>query len=291
MAKRIDIKTKGWSDYELIDSGENQKLEKFGGVLLYRPETEAVWEKRSGDIWKDAKAFFKWSSGKGSWVHKKDFGKSWQMKWHNISIILKLTAFKHLGIFPEQEANWIWLKESVSKLKEPEVLNLFAYTGISSLVMAEAGAKVTHVDASKQSITWSEENRAASKIDKNKIRYILDDALVFVKREVRRGKKYDGIVLDPPAFGRGAKGEVWKIEESLSPLMKSLKELLKNEEGSFFLLNGYSAGYSPESFKQLVESYFEASQMEYGEMLIEESSAVSGKSRVVPAGIYTRFRK
>lgn len=287
MAKRIDIKTKGWSDYELIDSGENQKLEKFGGVLLYRPETEAVWEKKTPDIWKDSKAFFKWSAGKGSWVHKKEFGKSWQMKWNNISIILKLTAFKHLGIFPEQEANWVWLKESVSKLKEPEVLNLFAYTGISSLVMAEAGAKVTHVDASKQSITWSEENRNASKIDKNKIRYILDDALVFVKREVRRGKKYDGIVLDPPAFGRGAKGEVWKIEESLSPLMKSLKELLKDDKGSFFLLNGYSAGYSPESFKQLVQSYFEAPQMEYGEMHIEEKAS----GRVVPAGIYTRFRR
>jgi len=165
------------------------------------------------------------------------------------------------------------------------VLNLFGYTGIASVVAAQAGAKVTHVDASKQSLDWAHDNARRSGLGEDAIRWILDDALTFVKREARRGVRYDGIILDPPAFGRGAKGEVWKIEEGFPELLESLKEILSENPGSFFLLNGYAAGYAPRSFAQAVESTFGATDGEAGELFIQESSS----DRVIPAGIYVRF--
>ena len=164
-------------------------------------------------------------------------------------------------------------------------MNLFGYTGIASVVAAQAGAFVTHVDASKQSLDWAHENARLSSIGEDKIRWILDDALAFVKREARRGAKYDGIILDPPAFGRGAKGEVWKIEEDFPVLLESLKEIFSDKPGSFFLVNGYAAGYAPRSFAQAVESIFGETGGECGELHIKESSS----DRVIPAGIYVRF--
>jgi 23S rRNA (cytosine1962-C5)-methyltransferase len=200
---------------------------------------------------------------------------------------VRLTSFKHTGIFPEQAANWTWIHKSVQRLNKPKVLNLFGYTGIASVVAAQAGADVTHVDASKQSLSWARENAELSGITMG-IRYILDDALKFVKREIRRGAKYDGIILDPPAFGRGPKGETWKIEEQLPELMEAVQELLGQGSGAFFLLNGYAAGYTASSFRQLTESYFDPSTLhdgEYGELQIAEA----GTGRIVPEGIYVRF--
>ena len=216
---------------------------------------------------------------------RKSVPESWELSWGTIKFFARLTGFKHTGIFPEQSPNWEWISKKVSKLEKPNVLNLFGYTGIASLVAAQAGAFVTHVDASKQSLDWAHDNARLSQIPEDKIRWILDDALAFAKREIRRGTTYDGIILDPPAFGRGAKGEVWKIEEDLPVLLETLKGLLSEKSGSFILINGYAAGYAPRSFAQATESVFGDIDGEYGELFIQES----GSTRVVPAGIYVRF--
>ncbi len=274
-----------WSDYELLDSGDNMKLERFGDVIIARPETQALWKKLRPELWETAHAEFTFEEKKGLWNMKKSVPESWELAWNKVTFLARLTGFKHTGVFPEQAPNWQWLAEKISKLDKPQVLNLFGYTGIASIVAAQAGAFVTHVDASKQSLDWAHENATISNISENKIRWILDDALAFVKREVRRGTKYDGIILDPPAFGRGAKGEVWKIEEDFQTLLQSLKELLSANSGSFLLVNGYAAGYAPKSFAQAVESTFGEVQGECGELYIKESSS----DRVIPAGIYVRF--
>jgi 23S rRNA (cytosine1962-C5)-methyltransferase len=274
-----------WSDYELLDSGDNMKLERFGAIILARPETQALWQKQKPEIWKDAHATFAFEDKKGQWDIKKSVPESWEMSRGPIKFLARLTSFKHTGIFPEQEPNWVWIKDQVKKLGAPNVLNLFGYTGIATLAAAHPGASVTHVDASKQSLDWAHENARLSKIPEDKIRWIPDDALAFVKREARRGAKYDGIILDPPAFGRGAKGEVWKIEEDFPALLQSLKEIFSDKPGSFFLINGYAAGYAPRSFAQAVESVFGDVMGESGELHIKEASS----ERVIPAGIYVRF--
>ncbi len=198
----------------------------------------------------------------------------------------RLTGFKHTGVFPEQAPNWTWMREHLTTLAPgANVLNLFGYTGVASIVAAQAGAQVTHVDASKQSLDWAHDNARLSLLPEDRIRWMLDDALAFVKREVRRGSKYEGIILDPPAFGRGAKGEVWHIEDDLLPLLRELNTLLSDTPGSFLLLNGYAAGYAARSFAQAVESAFGETNGAAGELYIQESSG----TRVVPAGIYVRF--
>ena len=274
-----------WSDYELLDSGENMKLERFGKVVVARPETQALWQKQRPELWETVHAEFASHEKRGEWILKKPVPESWELSWHDARFSARLTGFKHTGVFPEQAPNWQWLKEKVSGLEKPKVLNLFGYTGIASLIAAQAGAFVTHVDASKQSLDWAHENARLSGVGEDRIRWILDDALSFVKREARRGAKYDGIILDPPAFGRGAKGEVWKIEEDFTPLLESLKEIFGDKLGSFFLVNSYAAGYAPRSFAQAVGSVFGEIAGECGELHIKESSS----ERVIPAGIYVRF--
>ncbi len=279
-----------WEDYELLDSGEHMKLERYGDAVVARPETQALWAKRSPERWKDANAVFSFGGEtKGSWDVKKPLPEPWQIARGPVRLSLALTGFKHTGIFPEQEPNWIWIKDRVKALTErtekPSVLNLFGYTGAASLAAAHPGAFVTHVDASKQSLDWAHENARLTGLPEDRVRWILDDALAFAKREGRRGAKYDGIILDPPAFGRGAKGEVWKIEEDLPALLETLSELLSDSPGSFFLINGYAAGYAPRSFAQAVESAFGETDGESGELLIKESAS----DRVIPAGIYVRF--
>ncbi len=276
-----------WSDYELLDSGDSMKLERFGDVIVARPETQALWEKQRPELWDGAHAEFAFHEKKGEWIMKKSVPESWPLSWGNARFLARLTSFKHTGVFPEQAPNWQWAAERISKLEKPNVLNLFGYTGIASVVAAQVGAFVTHVDASKQSLDWAHENARLSGVSENSIRWVLDDALAFVKREARRGTKYESIILDPPAFGRGAKGEVWKIEEDFSALLGSLKEILSDKPGSFFLVNGYAAGYAPRSFAQAIESTFGEVQGESGELFIQESSS----NRVVPAGIYVRFTR
>ena len=291
-----------WSDYELLDSGENMKLERFGAVIVARPETQALWQKQKPELWEDAHAIFAFRDKRGGWEIKKALPDPWELGWGSVRFTAALTSFKHTGIFPEQAPNWEWLREQVSNLevrtsdvltselghpmsKFPTVLNLFGYTGIATSVAAKAGAKVTHVDASKQSLDWAHDNARRSGLAEDAVRWVSDDALAFARREARRGVKYDGIILDPPAFGRGAKGEVWKIEEQLPELLTTLKEILSDAPGSFFLLNGYAAGYASRAFSQAIESVFGEVTGEAGELFIQESHS----TRVIPAGIYVRF--
>lgn len=285
--------TNGWEDYELLDSGDGMKLERYGSIILARPETEALWAKQRPELWTQIHASFAFGNDKGSWDVRKPVPESWPLSRGPLKFVAKLTSFKHTGIFPEQERNWIWIKDQVKALiaggvERPNVLNLFGYTGIATLAAAHPGAFVTHVDASRQSLDWAHENGRLTELPDTAVRWVLDDALAYVKREVRRGAKYEGIVLDPPAFGRGAKGEVWRIEEQLPELLSNLKQLLSDAPGSFFLLNGYAAGYSPLSFAQAVESVFprlDEALAESGELRIQEGSG----TRAIPAGIYVRF--
>lgn len=299
----IDLSTSGWADYELLDSGDNRKLERFGAYVLIRPETQAIWKPLRPELWKRADAEFRFDGGKGAW-RGKQLPASWTISWRKeLKCSLRLTSFKHTGVFPEQEPNWKWIAERVDALAakrgatragadapKPKVLNLFGYTGAVSIVAAQHGAAVTHCDASKQSNTWARENATLSGVDADGggIRYITDDALKFVAREARRGAAYDGIILDPPAFGRGPDGEVWRIEEDIVPLIDAVRKIFSQKPGTFFLLNGYAAGYAPQSLVQAVESSFGAiKQGEFGELHIDEKNS----GRVVSSGIYVRFVK
>lgn len=302
------LTTESWADYELLDSGENMKLERFGEVIVARPETQALWKKQKPELWDNARAVFAFRDKRGGWDVRKPVPKSWELSWSDPSnglgasarFTAMLTSFKHTGIFPEQAPNWAWLRERVLGFvnptsdvgfTKPNILNLFGYTGIASVVAAQAGAFVTHVDASKQSLDWAHDNARRSGIGEDAIRWVLDDAFAFAKREARRGVKYDGIILDPPAFGRGAKGEVWKIEENLPELLETLRDIFSDAPGSFFLVNGYAAGYASRAFAQAIESTFPSIALgtggtgECGELFIQESSS----ERVIPAGIYVRF--
>lgn len=310
MATERHLIIQPWADYELIDSGENMKLERFGSVVVARPETQALWKKARPERWGEASAIFQFHGAKGGWEIRKPLPKSWELSWNGARFLAKLTGFKHTGVFPEQAPNWEWLQERVTRqlhggITKPNILNLFGYTGIASVVAALAaktapsglsdgspsescrGAFVTHVDASKQSLDWARENARLSGLPEDAVRWICEDALAFARRAARRAQKYDGIILDPPAFGRGAKGEVWRIEEDLPPLIETLKDLLADAPSSFFLMNGYAAGYAPVSFLQTAESAFGARDAEYGELHIKES----GSARVVPAGMYVRFAR
>jgi len=283
MTHEKHLVAKACGDYELLDSGDNMKLERYGTIIVARPETQSLWTKNDSELWHGAHATFGFEDKKGSWKIHRPVPNSWIVVRTGLPLMARLTGFKHVGIFPEQAPNWEWIESKVRP--EMSVLNLFGYTGAATVVAARKGAFVTHVDASKQSLDWAHENAKLSNIGEDKIRWILDDALAFAKREVRRGARYDGIILDPPAFGRGAKGEVWKIENDLPKLLDALNKILSENAGSFFLLNGYAAGYAPRSFAQVVESAFGNVDVDYGELHLYETSS----ERVIPSGIYVRF--
>ncbi len=285
MAER-HLVTEASEGYELLDSGDHEKLERWGDVVTARPDTQAIWTKQDAARWENASARYSSENGKGAWKTTGTIPEPWLVRMNDLTLSAKLSSIKHTGIFPEQAPNWDWATDRITSLGNPEVLNLFGYTGAASVSAAKAGAKVTHVDSSKAAITWTAENAKLSELPDDALRLIVEDARSFVKRELKRGTKYDGIILDPPAFGRGGKGEVWKIEEDLLPLLQSLKELLSEKPGTFFLLNGYAAGYSPLSFKQLVDSVFGEVDADYGELRIKETSG-----RELPCGMYVRFAR
>lgn len=284
MHQRVDLAA-SWEEYELLDSGNNEKLERFGEVVLARPEPQAIWPKGGAEQWANAQATFVMQEGRGVWLGAQK-PREWEVSFGESTAQLTLTNSKHIGMFPEQAPNWQWLTEQVAFHKqcaegqEVRVLNLFGYTGMASVVMAQAGAKVTHVDASKQSVEWAKENMRLSELPEDSVRWIVDDASVFVKREAKRGNTYAGIVLDPPAFGRGAKGEVWHIAEDLPKLLSGVSDILA--EKGFLLLNGYAAGYTPTSFVQLAEAYLPGRIFEYGELQLV------GAQRIISEGIYVR---
>lgn len=282
-----------WKEYELIDSGNFEKLERFGAYVLARPEPQAIWDKSLSDNeWKQmAQATFlrdKGSPEKGVWKLAPNMPEKWWTQYRhgglNLRLKCSLTSFKHVGIFPEQAANWDYLdtKLRAMKVERPTVLNLFAYTGAASVAARQAGADVTHVDSVKPVVTWARENMEGSETDN--IRWMVEDAFKFVQREVRRGKKYNGLILDPPAYGRGPSGEKWVLEEQLNDLLKSCAELLDNQD-FVFILNLYSLGFSALMAENLVlDSFGDVPNAESGELFLPDRA-----KRKLPLGIFCRF--
>ncbi len=237
-----------WNDYEVIDTSKGEKLERWGSYLLVRPDPQVIWDApRAHGGWKHKNGHYHRSSrGGGEWEFF-DLPEQWSIRYEPLSLTfnLKPFSFKHTGLFPEQAVNWDWFSGKIKKAHRPvKVLNLFAYTGGATLAAASAGAQVTHVDASKGMVTWAKENAKSSGLSEAPIRWIVDDCVKFVEREIRRGNTYDGIIMDPPSYGRGPKGEIWKIEDAIYPLVKLCTKLL-SDNPLFFLINSYTTGLAP----------------------------------------------
>ncbi|MBU6370681.1 MAG: class I SAM-dependent methyltransferase [Patescibacteria group bacterium] len=281
--------TKPSRDYELLDSGNGEKLERWGKYVLRRPDPQALWNKNLPESeWKSADAVF--DANKKVWKKKNESMRNeWQVSFGDVKFNVKPTAFKHTGVFPEQEPNWQWTAEKIQNAGRPvKVLNLFGYTGGATLAALSAGADVTHVDGSKAAVNWAKENAAISDLDKKPVRWLVDDARKFVMREIKRGGKYDAIVMDPPAFGRGGKGEIWKIETDLLKLLEDCAKIL-SDDPLFFIVNGYASGYSATAYVNALEPIMKTygGAFEHGELAIQESKS----ERLLPAGIFVRFSK
>ncbi len=283
-----------FSDYELIDCGDFEKIERFGKYITIRPEPQAVWSRRlSLKEWESTAhvRFIPKSSSAGSWKKLKDMPDQWRMKYsfnkeEELVFRLGLTSFKHVGIFPEQATNWEFIYNQVKRIsknvEQPKVLNLFAYIGGASIAAKTAGADITHLDSIKQVVTWAKENMELSGLDG--IRWLVEDALTYVKREVKRGKKYNGIILDPPAYGHGPNGENWKLEEMIGEMMKGVSEILE-PENSFLVLNTYSLGFSSLIIRNLLEEHFpKRKDTATGEIYLRATSGV-----VLPLGVVGRI--
>ncbi len=284
-----------FDDYELLDSGDFEKLERFGKYITIRPEPQAVWKKnRSRNEWQQKAhvVFVPKSSSSGTWKKLKEMPDQWKISYplkgkqqrNIITLRLGLTAFKHVGVFPEQAVNWDYIYKKVTGIRSenPKVLNLFAYTGGSTLAARVAGADVTHLDSVRQVVSWAKENMELSKLEN--IRWIVEDALTYVKREVKRGKKYHGIILDPPAYGHGANGEKWKLEEMIQEMVSLVSELL-NEEEHFILLNTYSLGFSSLILENIFNQTSLKGTMETGEIYLNSTSG-----QKLPLGVFARTK-
>lgn len=282
-----------WKEYQLLDCGDFEKLERFGNVILRRPEPQALWNKVYPESkWKQVTdiTFRQKGSHSGEWINPKGKPSKWPLHYqfgkHKIQFNLSLTSFKHVGVFPEQAANWDYIIQNISKVKgeQARFLNLFAYTGGASLAAKSAGADVTHVDSVKQVIGWSRENMESSGL--SDIRWVVEDALKFVKREVKRGKKYHGIILDPPAYGIGANGERWQLEDNINELLQDLSHILDPKQ-HFLILNVYSLGLSALLVESLIKRNFSnTDELEFGELYLPAESGIK-----LPLGILARFSK
>ncbi len=279
-----------WKDYILLDSGDGSKLEQYGPYRLLRPEPEAVWKPALPESeWKKADASYEPSPEEngGHWVFRRDFPDRWQMKYTDLRFHAQLSGSRHVGVFPEQACQWDWVTNIIhsSKIK-PKVLNLFGYTGLASLAAVSAGAFVTHVDASKKVVLWAKENQALSSIDQSSIRWIVDDAVKFVQREARRGSLYDGIILDPPKFGRGPKGEVWEFYKLLPTMLQACREVLKPKP-LFIQLTAYAVKASSITLLQAVGEMMHVfnGTTTAGEIGLREQSA----GRYLSTAIFARW--
>lgn len=285
-----------WTDYELIDTGGFEKLERFGKYILSRPEPQAVWSKALSQAeWERlATAIFRKEAGKdsqrenerGEWILKKDMPQQWWINYvygnMKLRFRLGLTAFKHVGLFPEQAENWNYIYDALREMQtpQPRVLNLFAYTGGASLAARAAGAEVTHVDSVRQVVNWCRENMEASGL--TDIRWMVEDAMTYLRRELKRGKQYEGIILDPPAYGRGPAGEKWVLEEGINEMMELCSKLLSHNE-ALLVLNLYSMGFSALVAENIVKSYFPQITGECGELFIPDRAG-----RRLPLGVFMR---
>jgi 23S rRNA (cytosine1962-C5)-methyltransferase len=281
--------------YALLDSGAGRKLERFGAVIVDRPEPQAMWSQRLAQSeWAKADGIFDGSDEdeQGKWSHRGQTPRQWDMDIGGVTAVCRFSAFRHMGVFPEQAPHWRWMADQLSKAPEkPRVLNLFAYTGISSLIAARAGAEVTHVDASKKSVAWAKENQTASGLDSAPIRWIVDDARKFTAREVRRGKTYHGLVIDPPKFGRGPEGEMWELFDHLPELMRDCVKLIDPNFG-FMIFTAYAIRASAVAMDGVMKDVLAArgGTFDTGELAIREApAATTATTRLLPTSLYVRW--
>ena len=284
----------GWKDYEVIDTSAGEKLERWGQYRLVRPDPQVIWDTpKDPQMWRKKNGHYHRSKkGGGEWEFF-DLPKKWQIHYRELTFQLQPFSFKHTGLFPEQAVNWDWfsslIKERTEKGLETKVLNLFAYTGGATLAAAAAGAKVTHVDASKGMVNWAKENAAASHLQEAPIRWLVDDCVKFVEREIRRGNTYDAIIMDPPSYGRGPKGEIWKIEDQIYPFITLCTQIL-SKKPLFFLVNSYTTGLQPAVLKYMMTT---ALVPQFGGCVEAEEIGlpVSSNGLVLPCGASGRWMK
>lgn len=283
---------KNWEDYECIDTGNGEKLERWKDVILRRPDPQTLWPIDSEDkLWKQPHAHYhRSSSGGGKWEFKKPVKDFWTINYRHLTFKVSPTGFKHTGLFPEQAANWDWMMDKISNAnREIRVLNLFAYTGGATMACASAGAsEVVHVDASKGMVSWAKENMTYSHLEDKKIRFIVDDVLKFVAREKRRGRTYHAIIMDPPSYGRGPNGEIWKIEEQLYPLISACLEIL-DDDPLFFLVNSYTTGFPPTVLNNILKMTVGKKHPNGTISAGEIGLPITRSKTILPCGIYGRW--
>ena len=282
---------KNWKDYEIIDASNGQKLERWGNIYLLRPDPQIIWD--NGNLVEKYKdkinaVYYRSNKGGGHWENLRKTPSSWIINYNNLTFNIKQMGFKHTGLFPEQAYNWdFMIKKIKSSNRKIKVLNLFAYTGGATVACLSAGASVTHVDSSRGMVDWCKENVKSSGYSDAAIRYLVDDVVKFVKREIRRGNKYDAIIMDPPSYGRGANGEIWDIEKDLNKLIELCSEIL-SDDPLFFLINSYTTGLSSEVLKNLLSIHVEANH--HGKITCGEIGlSIKSNNLVLPCGIYGRW--
>ena len=279
-----------WKDYECIDAGNGEKLERWGKVILRRPDPQAIWNVNYNDSWKDVDGhYFRSNKGGGEWKFYSKLPEYWTINYKELTFKVSPTNFKHTGLFPEQATNWDFMYETIKNSKRKiKVLNLFAYTGAATMMCSKAGADVVQVDASKGMTEWAKENMHLSKLDNNSIRFIVDDCLKFVEREYRRGNKYDAIVMDPPSYGRGPNNEVWKFEKSIYELIEACIKILSNKP-LFFLINSYTTGISSIVLENILKTtilpLYPNGSVDSGEVGLP----ITRDNLILPCGIYGRY--
>lgn len=279
-----------WKDYEILDMANGEKLERWGKVILVRPDPQIIWKTKSfPEKWKEVNAtYHRSNSGGGGWNYAKKMPESWEISYQDLTFKIKPMGFKHTGLFPEQAVNWEWMIQKIKKAnRQIKVLNLFAYTGGATVACSYAGASVCHVDSSKGMVTWAKENLQASNLENRPVRFIIDDVFKFVNREIRRGNTYDAIIMDPPSYGRGTNGEVWKFEENITQLVELCSKVL-SEKPLFFLINSYTTGISStvlENILRLTIHKKSQGKLSSGEIGLP----MTNSSIILPCGIYGRW--
>ena len=284
--------SENFKDYRLLDAGNGEKLEAWGPYILRRPDPMAIWEKVHPELWDRADAFYHRSNkGGGYWEFKKKLPEKWNVKYKDLTFKVSPTNFKHTGIFPEQAANWDFISEKLEGRKDAKVLNLFAYSGAATTVAASKNiSEVVHVDAAKGMVEWAKENRDLSHLENEHIRYIVDDCLKFMRREVRRGRKYDGIIMDPPSYGRGPNNEIFKFEEQIGPLIKEAINLL-SDDPLFLIINTYTTGYSCTTIENVLRRCLDDSNLKMNTSAQEIGLKIENSDYFLPCGYTTRWYK
>ena len=280
-----------WKDYEILDMANGEKLERWGNIYLIRPDPQIIWKDKSyPNKWGQANARYNRSNtGGGAWEYKKRLPESWQIKYKNLTFNIKPMGFKHTGLFPEQAVNWDWMIKKIKDSKrEINVLNLFAYTGGATVACLSAGAKVCHVDSSKGMTTWAKENVESSGLRDRPVRFIIDDVVKFVQREIRRERKYDAIIMDPPSYGRGKNGEVWQFENNIADLVELCTKVL-SDDPLFFLINSYTTGISAKVLENIL--YLNMKNVKGTISSGEIGLPMKDSKLVLPCGIYGRWEK